>query len=181
MAGFFCHARAGRNHHGTQSCKTGRSRIIPRVIQLHELDWSIINRPSRVTITTPVPSGNFVPIGLYPGENPDRFPHRSRPTFKIKVIMDQRHGYPFCREVVQAPVRCSATALMKKTTTGIGKWKRWRRSKRTPVALLPSIFHGIALRYTTIFLWDITVFGMEIKYSGKYYYQPGITGIEQVK
>jgi hypothetical protein len=152
MAGFFCHARAGRNHHGTQSCKTGRSRIIPRVIQLHELDWSIINRPSRVTITTPVPSGNFVPIGLYPGENPDRFPHRSRPTFKIKVIMDQRHGYPFCREVVQAPVRCSATALMKKTTIGIGKWKRRRRSKRTPVALLPSIFHGIAPQIYHYFL-----------------------------
>lgn len=112
--------------------------------QLHELDWSIINRPSRVTITTPVPSGNFVPIGLYPGENPDCFPHSSRSTFKIQVVMDQRHGYPFCREVVQAPVRCSATALMKKTTTGIGKWKRWRRSKRTPVTLLPSIFHGLA-------------------------------------
>lgn len=111
--------------------------------QVHKVDWSIINRPSRATITLPVPSDNVVPPGLYSGQNLDCSPHSSRSIFKVKVIMNQRHGYPFCREAVQASVRCPATTFMKKTTMGIGKWKRRRRSKGTPVVLLSSIFHGL--------------------------------------
>lgn len=102
-----------------------------------------MNQPFGVTITLPIVSGNFIPLGLYSGQNLDCARHSSRLIYKVKVIMDQRHGYPFRREAVQAPVRCSATTFMKKTTIGIGKWKRRRRSKGTPVAVLSSIFHGL--------------------------------------